>query len=530
MLTRVFISGFAASTCLIIGVFVLYKDRKKPLNRYFFLFNLCIFFWNSSDFIGPFLASNPKLLLAFYRYTYIGGVILVPVFIQMISYLIPDLKFSKTENLFKKFIYLSTVILLVFIPTNQIIKSVVFVDTLQESPGNLYIYFVIYFVSGFLFNLYRLFLGYKNSEERKKLQLKYFFPGLSLTLACASLAFLTIGYGVSYIYFYLFEIGYTALSAYAITKHELMDIKLVITTTIAYCLTIFAALSLIILIDHNLPYRLFFILLAVAVFTTFGNQINTGLRKLLNHSFIPDFYDPEKIKDSILKESALISDRTKLFKTLVKEIRKTVKVQKTFYYQSNRDSIDSAKITHYKKQDTDNEKILVSSPFIKYLYEKKTPEERKSFRIKKLSKEIREALTDAEEHNDILEYEVCIPIYSYSNLEAFIVTGEKDSHNNFTPDDFDTFDKIIKLARMIIDRIMLHLDLNKTQIIAETATTHKNFVDMSKQIAHEINNPMTVIRMGAKHLIRYLKDQTIEKKDLIMTIIDQILDEAELTR
>ena len=43
----------SALLCLLTGVFVCVKGKNNPVNRYFLVFNILIFFWNSGDFVIP---------------------------------------------------------------------------------------------------------------------------------------------------------------------------------------------------------------------------------------------------------------------------------------------------------------------------------------------------------------------------------------------------------------------------------------------------------------------------------------------
>ena len=120
--------------------------------------------------------------------------------------------------------------LLSILPTNLLILSVEAGTSFQEIPGQLYPIFIAYFLIGFIYNIIRISMGLKTPNIHLKKQLSYFLIAIVSGLFCALTAFLSIHlFSFSaYLIFYSFEVLYTLITAIAVTKHELMDVKLVI--------------------------------------------------------------------------------------------------------------------------------------------------------------------------------------------------------------------------------------------------------------------------------------------------------------
>src|SRR3989338_10628351 len=157
---RIIYSFFTAFVCFLLGAFVYSRDTRKNVNRFFFLFNLSLFVWNSSDFVGPFIANFKTILVQYYRLTYLGGILLIPSFINLIFSISPPKRIFTGEKIFTNILYCVAAILSLLLPTSLIIQDVAFNLTYQEVSGPLYSFFALYFLVGFVYALVRLQRGY----------------------------------------------------------------------------------------------------------------------------------------------------------------------------------------------------------------------------------------------------------------------------------------------------------------------------------------------------------------------------------
>ncbi|MCP4049573.1 MAG: hypothetical protein GY730_02555, partial [bacterium] len=306
------------------GLFVWTRDPKHPDNISYFAFATALSFWVLS--FGITFISKDSLLWT--RIIVFWGVFIPPTLILFSKSLHrKDFGISKLEAAFH-------ILLIIFFICSLPFKSYVKSAELTQAGLN-FKYGIIYNINGLYllfgvgYALFNFIQKYRHANDKGKNQIKNIFIGC-LTGLLIGLTFSYILPALGFVelnkYTTLASIGVLGFYAYAITKHELMNIQLMITRTGAYLITTAIILGLMLVPYYFLPGHMIFVLFAGAIATISGRSIAEFIREKLNKTFIPDFYDPEKIKDSILKESALISDRTKLFKTLVKEIRKTVKV------------------------------------------------------------------------------------------------------------------------------------------------------------------------------------------------------------
>ncbi|MCP4050201.1 MAG: hypothetical protein GY730_05800 [bacterium] len=394
--------------------------------------------------------------------------------------------------------------------------------------------FTIFFYA--LFLLYKFYISSTSYKDTQ--QAKYLLIALG-GFVFFNLDFLRIIFRIdTYFIGNMATILFTFVTAYAITKSNLLDITIIITKGNLLNITIiitsagsYALIFLAFILSFSIayfysPYPLASILTLGFIWLLFGEKLRSKLQTKAEQKWITDWYDPVKFSQNISGILAPILDRRQLCISIANEIKKTMQLTEVHIFTASKDIVSG--LHHYRLLGgalLNVDRFDADNIFVEFISNQTSP-----IIIGELEKKQKNKFIDM----GISSKSVCLPIYSNKMLEGFLICDQKITESPYNKNDISIFSNIINQTHIAVDRIEKHERLQiehmKSMEIAEEATSHKNFVDMSKQIAHEINNPMCVIRMGAKHLIRYLKDQTIEKKDLIMTIIDQILDEAELTR
>lgn len=224
-----------ASLCLIVGFLVFLKGRDRPVNRYFFLYNILIFIWNSGDFVIPLLGNPLTVGLYYDRFTQIGGILISPLFI--IFYLTltgHDLRDILRSWIFRLFSVLA-LILLCLVPTPFLIKRIEILP-FQEIPGDLLFLEIGAFATSILFCLCHLYKARTTSSPAQKIRLTYFGFAILIGIFSALTWFVAISFfpGSSTIFIYVFEITYVLLTAVAILRHNMMDINVIIKKTALY--------------------------------------------------------------------------------------------------------------------------------------------------------------------------------------------------------------------------------------------------------------------------------------------------------
>lgn len=243
------LSGMSALLILSIGIFVLSRDRKSELYRVFFRMTLVIGIWFLGNALSMFYFNNFKLTLFWWKFGYSGA-----IFIAISFYHFYLIYFQKKKNILYVLYFISILeVLYLWLPTTDIGKVY-----LLPNVGLVWVrmtdfsYFLIFGMIKFIILFFIaaiFFLGQykKASAPLKKQQLKYltilsfvFIMGTSEWLPTFNIP-LHIGW--------LLTPFIVSLIAYAILKHHLMDINIVIKKVFFYSIGIALVSGLIISIS-----------------------------------------------------------------------------------------------------------------------------------------------------------------------------------------------------------------------------------------------------------------------------------------
>ncbi|MBN1939364.1 MAG: HD domain-containing protein [Candidatus Aminicenantes bacterium] len=322
-----YVSLSAASLCLLVGFFVFTKGPGKPVNRYFFLYNILIFIWNSGDFVIPQLGGNPSAALAYDRFSQVGGILIPPLFI--VFYLtLTGHSFKEISRLpaFRLFAALA-VVLLCFIPTPLLIKSVE-VHPFKEIPGSLLVLEIAVFVASIFFCLGHLYKARKMSSPAQRSRLTFFGFAILVGIFSAVAWFVAISFfpGLSTNFIYVFEVTYVLLTAVAILRHHLMNIDVIVKKTVVY--TVLSTFVIGIYVAIILVFETIFrsitgevslvekIIAAVIITVTF-QPVRLLIEKFIDRLFFRDKYDYQDALAQFTRSLGSVLDLRELVNLIV---------------------------------------------------------------------------------------------------------------------------------------------------------------------------------------------------------------------
>jgi len=225
---------------LLIGLFVLSRQPTNRVNVLFAIFSLTVGGWSVGSFLEN-IIPNTETALGVLRFNYLFGVWLPAVYIHF-GYCFAPMTASKRRNLRVAYIFSGLLSLAVyspfFIKDLQVLQSVPYRYVISN-PGPLYYVFFCFFSIAVLEVLKTLLSEIKSSRGQRSIQLKY------LTLANAIAIF--AGFEYFSRVFGLFKspplddyllVGYLLVLAYAIVKHRLLDITVVIRKSLIYSMLV----------------------------------------------------------------------------------------------------------------------------------------------------------------------------------------------------------------------------------------------------------------------------------------------------
>ncbi len=497
----------------LLGVLVIRDKPKEKANGIFFVLVISIILW----LIFNYLENAPLGLKwndLFLRLDFALGPFLTYFF------LVFALNFPKSRKYryFTKIISLPALFFAFFsLFTPYIIRDVRLINNqLFFELGSLFFadvaFTLIYFGSGF----FKWILDFRTLKADRRSQLLYIFLGSLISVSITLVVNIFFQKSMDIRYFQLanfsvlFFIGFTS---YAILKHHLFDIRIVIQRTILYALTF----GLFITVYSCLIYlfnRFFALMISPAISSIlsailmliFYPHFKLYFQKETNRFFYRYPYDADKVLKEINEKCNSQSDPDSYFTCFVNIIEEKVKINKILLIILNRNK----------------EPILIknhnfSRKLIKYLKDIKCPEgifkyfshNRRAALLEDNYPVLKNIITS--DHETVInqnEFEksgvnLILPVYNKGQLIAFFFLGPKLSEEAYYPQDFQLFNTLVDSISLTFENIFLYSELKKysknleekvTKRTSELEDLNINQARFMADIYHELQTPLAVLK------------------------------------
>ena len=230
---------------MVILVFVVFRyGYQRISNKLFAIFALSGVIWVFINLIANLTCSYKNIDLVLWTRLSLVGPVFMPFILILFANSFPENKIT-LKKIYIWILGIITLGILVFIPTKYNVESVQIINYTKceftFTPGPLYTFFTLYLLFGIFVATYILIKKYLKTQKIEKLQIKNVLLGLGISILAGLLtsAILPLmGYSqlinigpASTIFF----IGFTS---YAILKHQLLNIRLIVAETITYLVLI----------------------------------------------------------------------------------------------------------------------------------------------------------------------------------------------------------------------------------------------------------------------------------------------------
>jgi|GEM_PF-3017485 len=481
---RIITAVLSSGVCFFSAVFVLSRHPNLYLNKVYAVSNILLGFWNISDIIIVSI-SDPSIALFFDRMSYVWGIFVVPTFF-LLCLAVADVRIK--HKFVSGLLWGIAVVFSVLAFSPWVITHVETLPFFIEHPGPLYPFFIVYFVFCLGYGVYELKRAHRKADGLRKNQLKYLSLALVIAFVAGLLYFGNIINPKIPPLFYILEIIYIGVVAYAVIRYRAMDINLAFRYGTVYSL--YAAGTAVPLaffyffFGENFLIGTSLILLGVlagSIFPTVVRETITGWVDGL--PFFKGRYLPSSVVDGILDElgraetmeqlpwvalhvamrisgarsaSVLTIDPGK--KTFYVRASKGLPVEKTIFL-SHPDS--GAVAVFLKEKQRPAMKDLVSTDFPENMQKK------------------------AMEEFGFLEGEIVFPVFYQGDLHALIVIGAHQK--NRTYNDLD----LAYLTRLA----------NRTEHVLETLMSGLSHQQLTAVWAHDLIKPFS-----SKGSFRWVRD------------------------
>lgn len=301
---------------LLLGLSILLRNPRGKVNKAFALLSFSIIFWTTCNFLADTMPTGVDL---FCRLTFIGGT-LIAFSILKLSEHFPN-EGIYTNKLINK-LQLSFSIIITGLSLSPWIIASANPGSLGAEliVGPLYFVYIIYIVQALFVMLYNFRIQIKESYSAlQRNQIHLILAGLLLyaffAIGSNLLLPLVVDNWTSSRFGPVFSFFLVGLTAYAIIRHRLFDIRLVVVRTLAYSFSLvtiaviysvvaFGLTSSIIDRQNDLLQQFFYLGIAVLLALTFA-PLKSFFDRLTRTIFYQDAYQSQKVIDTF--SSALVS-------------------------------------------------------------------------------------------------------------------------------------------------------------------------------------------------------------------------------
>jgi signal transduction histidine kinase len=505
---------------LFLAIVVIKKRRGKNANFWFGIFTLDVAFWAISIFA-----------LFFFQYNFSGNLAFL-----FASYL-PPLFFAFSKNFPRKsnkiisksvvFSFLLGTFFAIASLTGLIIKKNIFsTGSISVITGFLYLPFLTYFGVHLIYVFFRIWKKYLFSNGQEKTQIKYLFWGTMVFAISASTTNLFLpAFGITFLNSLgpAFSIIMVSAIAYSILKHQLLEIRIVLSRSIIYAMLL-TIVSLIFVITTLLSAQYFsnstvsrwVLTLFVSSLVVFGLE---PLKSILSVATDRFFFKASIDYQAVLRKlSESVSYQLDL-EPLILELRKTLREELKLKFVATllRRSTNGETAEFIALQDmleTNAElRLGNASPLISYLRSHRQPAVLDSLerKIDDTAEGERAPLEKSKAEFERMGAALVSPVYAQDHLIAVLVLGPKLSGDTFSGEDLNLIEVLSPQIGSAIQKANLYEE------VKQFSEGLKAKVDAATSELRERNTSLQTLQHITKEITR-----TLDFNQVVQQIADSV--------
>jgi signal transduction histidine kinase len=527
---RLFIVAYIASSLvdLVIGGYVYSRARAQLANKVFAALAGSVGLWTLSVTFAHYPATSSPF---FVRSTFAAASIMVLAFLTFLR-VFPASPFPRD------WVYRALAMIgLSFVPlafTDLLVShSLAGPAGLTVVYGSFYPVFGIYAVTCIGLGVVAVWARATHATGRMRLQLWYLLIGLLVPAIGIGTTNLLIPllFGASHVGLYgpIFTLVFLALTAHALIRHRLMNVRLILSRTLSHviALLLFGALFVTVLtlgarflapsLNLSLPAQAALLFLAALLLQPLMHNVRSSLDRYLYRT--P--YDYQRT----IREATRVMGSTLNLPALVEHIcgviSRTVRPETIGVYlrypDSDGYSLASRRPVHDGAPIPLPQSLSGASPLVSELARKQAPLLQADGRGVDDERTVRPAL----EVMSRLGADAAFPMLEGGRVEGFFVLGPKRSGDPYFDEDVDLLTTLVAQAAVAIKNAQLHhrmllMERERRQAERLAATTA-----LAAGIAHEIKNPLVAIKTFAELLPERFTDQEF-RSDFSKVVIREI--------
>lgn len=528
-------SLLTALSSLILGAFVVIRNPRQPVNRAFGLWTFTGFVWSLGYFKTILAVSEPEAVL-WWRVSHAGAIFIPAFFIHTVCALLGILERRRAllwttycVGLALEGLNLTPCFIVTAVPKLDLPFYLV--------PGLCYSLFTSYFFICVLYSHYLMFKFYKGLAPFKRNQVKYFLIASIVAFGGGSTTFLLV-YDIPFPPVGLFFIPpYSLILAYAIVKHRLMDIKVVIQKSVIYLL-ISLVVATFFIVSFFLFQRFFSAALnlttvsyvvLMSLVLALGFQPLLGLTKaavdrLLFRAKLDVPTAFRKASESIVS----VLDFQKLLNYVLEIILNTLEVQFVALYLLNEEGKGYLQVARKDTPESPTAKnvfLPLENRLVQVLKEQKGPLLREDIETLNFGPRRSGLQRTIEETRCAL----AMPLLFRDELMGILILGQKSSLEIFNALDLELLSAFSNQAIVALENAKLFHQLNVVKTYNENILRSMTSGVITVNTDHQI----TMVNEGAEKILRRKSQELIHKDTIALgeklaALVEKSLTDGEL--
>ncbi|MGD8403995.1 MAG: HD domain-containing phosphohydrolase [Anaerolineales bacterium] len=454
-------------------VIVALSKTKTRLQKIFQFYLLAMFLWSVSAFMT--LSSHLEVLTWFRVMTIAPMIMTIAIFYFIQELFAFPRKWAPLVFLFGLFL----------IPVSLFTPLIIEKASLDAGALHYEFGVLVYFIAipGYglnFYNLWELTNGYRRTlDSDQKNRFRYLILALSITILATLINFTDLGK-------YPIDIAANTISAmliaYAVLRHKLLDIQIVIRIGLLYTITT-AILGLVYFLVITLTLniveafsggRIFLLSVIVAFLTAVViTPIRESAQSWIDRLFYRERYDASLMIQRLSQATASLLDLDKITQTMLTDLVETMHIGHAAVFIKR--NSDQHYYLHSEKGVPQSPALEFSHnhPIVKWIGSQNQILAKNDLNINPIFKALwKKELVYLNE----FPAQLFIPLNTKGELVGFIVVGTKRSEQSYSYDDEVTLSTLANQTAVVIENARLYEDLENTFV--ETVVTLANAIDM----------------------------------------------------
>lgn len=501
------ISGLInAFTSIILGFFVLSRNKTSIKHITYALFCLSIAVWSIFYFVWLITDSRKIALLC--SHGFMAGAIFIPIFYLHHILALLQLNLAKRKIILVS--YISGAVFSIFNLTPYFITDVQTRLSFKYWPtaGHLFSIFLPIWVFFVIYGAYEIMKAHRNSTGIEKNRMRYVLIATVIGWGGGATNY-PLWYDIPLPPFLnILVSGYIVIVAYAILRHQLMDIEVIIKKTVVFAgmftfaFGIFVAIAL--LVSQLIAGGNTLLAFAISAFiiTLLLRPLETWLINSTNKFLFQKKYEYKQIIKAFVEQVITELNLDKIVSSTLKLLDQTIHPYSAGIFILNQ-ADDKYRLYNAYGLEDKNITFGSESKLITFLRKASEPA------LIKQTDGVSAVNPEIVSEMNKLKAVIALPFLLHNDLIGFMFLGRKKSDEEYAKDDLDV---LLDLSRTE------SIAVGNAQLLTEAAQAERRAAigTMAAGINHEIGNPLNIITTKIQFFLLskqrgYFKDKSREE-------------------